>query len=91
MALLVKEIVNFDAHPLALWHLGTNGLKREFAFVHAEAQYARAHHRDQSWALSVFFHFFNNKKWFFCTFYQVDNLFLHQSYLKSPLPVKLTR
>ena len=23
-------------------------------------------------------------------FYQVNNLFLHQSYLKSPLPVKLT-
>ena len=45
---------------------------------------------DQSWALPVFFHFFNNKKWFFCTFYQVNDLFLHQSYLKSPLPVKLT-
>ena len=37
-----------------------------------------------------FFHFFNNKKWFFCTFYKVNNLFLHQSYLKSPLPIKLT-
>ena len=44
----------------------------------------------QSWALPVFFHFFNNKKLFFCTFYQVSNLFLHQSYLKSPFPVKLT-
>ena len=30
------------------------------------------------------------KKIFFCTFYHVNNLFLHQSYLKSPLPVKLT-
>ena len=38
----------------------------------------------QSWALPVFFHFFNNRKWFCCTFYQVNNLFLHQSYLKSP-------
>ena len=28
---------------------------------------------------------------FFCIFYQVNNLFLHQSYLKSPLPVKLTK
>ena len=27
---------------------------------------------------------------FFCIFYQVNNLFLHQSYLESPLPVKLT-
>ena len=44
----------------------------------------------QSWALPVFFYFFNNKKWFCCTFYQVNNLFLHQSYLKSPLQVKLT-
>ena len=44
----------------------------------------------QSWALEVFFNFFNNKKLFFCIFYQVNNLFLHQSYLKIPLPVKLT-
>ena len=44
----------------------------------------------QSWALSVFFYFFNNKKWFFKIFYKVNNLYLHQSYLKSPLPVKLT-
>ena len=44
---------------------------------------------NQSWALSVFFHFFNNKN--FCLhFFQVKNLFLHQSYLKSPLPVKWT-
>ena len=43
----------------------------------------------QSWALPVFFHFFNNKKWFFCTFYQANNLFLHQSYLKSPLILKI--
>ena len=27
----------------------------------------------------------------FCIFYKVNNLFLHQCYLKSPLPVKLTR
>ena len=27
---------------------------------------------------------------FFCIFYQVNNLFLHLSYLKSPLAVKLT-
>ena len=45
----------------------------------------------QSWALSVFLNFFNNKRWFFCIFCKVNNLFLHQSYLKSPLPVKLTR
>ena len=44
----------------------------------------------QSWALSVFFNFFNNNEWCFCIFYLVNNLFLHQSYLKSPLPVKLT-
>ena len=46
--------------------------------------------KGRSWALEVFFNFFNNKKWFFGIFYKVDNLFLHQSYLKSPLPVKLT-
>ena len=39
---------------------------------------------------SVFFNFSNNKKLFFLFFYKVNNLFLHQSYLKSPLPVKLT-
>ena len=44
----------------------------------------------QSWALSVFFNFFNHKKWIFGIFYKVSNLFLHQSYLKSSLPVKLT-
>ena len=37
-----------------------------------------------------FLHFFNNKKWFYCIFHQINNLFLHQSNLKSPLPVKLT-
>ena len=30
------------------------------------------------------------KNYFFCIFYKVNNLFLHQSYLKSPVPVKLT-
>ena len=44
----------------------------------------------QSWALSVFFNFFNNIKWFYCIFDQINNLCLHQSYLKSPLQVKLT-
>ena len=37
-----------------------------------------------------FFNFFNNKNDFYCTFYHINNLFLHQSYLKNPLPVKLT-
>ena len=45
--------------------------------------------RGQSWALEVFFNFFNNK-WFFGIFYKVNDLFLNQAYLKSPLPVKLT-
>ena len=27
---------------------------------------------EQSWALEVFFNFFNNKKWFFCIFYQAN-------------------
>ena len=43
----------------------------------------------QSWALSVFFNYFNNKICF-PIFYKVNILFLHQSYLKSPLPAKLT-
>ena len=34
---------------------------------------------------------FNNKKLFYGIFKnKINNLFLHQSYLKSPLPVKLT-
>ena len=37
-----------------------------------------------------FFTFSIIKNDFFCTFYKVNNLFLHQSYLKSSLPVKLT-
>ena len=37
-----------------------------------------------------FLSFFNNKNDFFALFFQVNNQFLHQSYLKSPLPVKLT-
>ena len=45
---------------------------------------------NQNWALSVFSNFSNNKKLFFFIFHKVDNLFLHQFYLKSPLPVKLT-
>ena len=44
----------------------------------------------QSWALDVSLNFFNNKKFFFFIFYQVSNLFFHQSYIKSPLSVKLT-
>ena len=43
----------------------------------------------QSWTLSVFFNFFNNYI-FFPIFYQ-GIIFLHQSYLKNPLPVKSTR
>ena len=44
----------------------------------------------QSWALEVFLIFSIIKNDFFCIFYKVNNLFLHQSYLKIPLPVKLT-
>ena len=32
---------------------------------------------------------FNNKKWYFCIFYQVNNLFLHQSYLQKPTPSQI--
>ena len=49
-----------------------------------------AHNSEQSWALSVFFNFFIIKKWFFGIFQKVNDLFLHQAYLKSPLPFKLT-
>ena len=44
----------------------------------------------QSWALPVFFHFSIIKNDFFALFYKVNNRFLHQSYLKSPIPFKLT-
>ena len=36
-------------------------------------------------AAVAFFNFFNNNKWFYCIFYQINNLFLHQSYLKPKL------
>ena len=36
------------------------------------------------------FKYFQYYKMIFCIFYKVINLFLHQSYLKSPLPVKIT-
>ena len=51
---------------------------------------AMGHSRTELGTFGIF-NFFNNKKWFFCIFYQVNNLFLYQSDLKSPLPVKLTR
>ena len=35
------------------------------------------------------FPFFYNKKWFFCFFYKVHNLFLHQSYFKKPTPSQI--
>ena len=43
----------------------------------------------QNTALSVFFNFFTNKKVFFCIFIKLITISA-QSYLKSPLPVKLT-
>ena len=58
------------------------------------APYPTAEHVDmlseQSWALQVFISFFKDKNVFYCIFYKVNNLFLHQSYLKSVLQVKLT-
>ena len=45
---------------------------------------------DQSWALEVFSNIFNDEKYFCLHFYQVNNLFLHQSYWESQLSVKLT-
>ena len=38
-------------------------------------RYMHMYKRIQSWALPVFFNFFNNKKWFVYIFYQVNNLF----------------
>ena len=41
-----------------------------------------------TWGIFVIFSIIKND---FCyIFYKVNNIFLHQSYLKSPLPVKLT-
>ena len=37
-----------------------------------------------------FLYSFTNKKWYFGIFYQVNNLFLHQSYLKSPTPSQIS-
>ena len=60
--------------------------KHKSSFIH---RILSGQHQSQSWALSVFLKYFINKKWSCCIFYQV-NLFLHQSYLKIPNPVKLT-
>ena len=61
-----------------------------FTQMYLKFHKARAGHwamtYEQSWALSVFMNFFNNRKWF-CIFYQVNSLLLHQSYLKRPPPV----
>ena len=38
-----------------------------------------------------YFLIFSIIKMIYLHFYKVNNLFLHQSYLKSPLPVKLAR
>ena len=43
----------------------------------------------QSWALRYSLSF-SKIKMIFCIFYEDNNLFLHQSYLKSSLSVKLT-
>ena len=48
--------------------------------------YCRDHAISELGTFGIFYFF----KLIFCIFYQVNNLFLHQSYLKSPLPVKLT-
>ena len=47
-------------------------------------EWPRAGHFRYFWLFSII------KNDFFCIFYQANSLFLHQSYLKSPLPVKLT-
>ena len=44
------------------------------------------YHYLQSWALSVFFYFFNNKNWVFCILHQVNNLYLCTSPIKKPTP-----
>ena len=44
------------------------------------------HTPEQSWALSVVLNFFNNKKSFFCIFYQVNSLFLNRVLFKKPTP-----
>ena len=54
------------------------------------ADRARIYLRTEAEALSVFFNFFNIKKWFVTIFYQVNNLFLHKPYFKSPFPAKFT-
>ena len=40
----------------------------------------------QSWALSVFFNFFNNKKWFYCIFIKLLTYFL---LFKKPTPSQI--
>ena len=44
---------------------------------------------NQSWALSVFLIFLNNKKWFYFILYQVNNLFLHLFKKTTPSQINL--
>ena len=43
----------------------------------------------QSWALEVFLNFFNDKKWFFCIFYQVNNLISAPVLFKKSIPSQI--
>ena len=43
---------------------------------------------NQSWALPVFFHLLNNKKWFFCTFIMLITYFC-TSLFKKPTPSQI--
>ena len=74
-----------SAPAASAWTLNINALLRS-CYVRNKKKVAHL----QSWALSVFLKMFNNKKLFLLHFYQVNNIFLHQSCLKSPLPVKWT-
>ena len=71
------------------YYISSDVSRFPFCLTQIDSKY-RSYSQPQSWALRYFLNFFNNTKWFLCIFYQVNKLFLQQSYLKSPLQVKLT-
>ena len=60
-----------------------------YYYLHKSTHTHTHRHRDQSRALEVFFHLFNNKKWSVCIFYQINNLFLTPVLFKKPTPSQL--
>ena len=65
------------------WHGALKQLKQESVLPGEKKALVVDRLNARAGNFGIFLHFFTNKKWFFCIFYQVNKLFLHQSYLES--------